>query len=81
MRDNLTGQWSWQDSGALLDYSNWYENQPFHQDHDCLSIRTEWNGAWDNKDCGIIRPFICEKHKQGMHLQNVCGGWNIFFSS
>ncbi len=58
------GNWSHWNSGASLEYSNWYEGEPNndHRDEYCTELRNEyWNGEWNDENCKLQRKFVCER--------------------
>uniref|UniRef100_H3A816 C-type mannose receptor 2 n=1 Tax=Latimeria chalumnae TaxID=7897 RepID=H3A816_LATCH len=58
---DVNGGWQWSDSSPLK-YLNWEAEQPDNfQEENCGVIRTESQGQWQNKDCGIALPYICKK--------------------
>eukprot|EP00062_Callorhinchus_milii_P021283 gi/632977849/ref/XP_007905576.1/ PREDICTED: C-type mannose receptor 2-like [Callorhinchus milii] len=62
---DIDGGWQWSD-GSPLKYLNWEEDQPVNSlEENCGVIRTESSGRWQNKDCGIARPYVCKKKPNG----------------
>ncbi|GCB70748.1 hypothetical protein scyTo_0010843 [Scyliorhinus torazame] len=58
---DIDGGWQWSD-GSPLKYLNWESDQPANSlEENCGVIRTESSGRWQNKDCGIARPYVCKK--------------------
>ncbi|XP_059811722.1 C-type mannose receptor 2 isoform X1 [Hypanus sabinus] len=58
---DINGGWQWSD-GSPLKYLNWERDQPVNSlEENCGVIRTESSGRWQNKDCGIARPYVCKK--------------------
>ncbi|XP_043530575.1 C-type mannose receptor 2-like [Chiloscyllium plagiosum] len=58
---DIDGGWQWSD-GSPLKYLNWERDQPANSfEENCGVIRTESSGRWQNKDCGIARPYVCKK--------------------
>lgn len=37
---------------------------------DCLELRSEKSWKWNDEDCGLARPFICELHGRTCNLFN-----------
>uniref|UniRef100_A0A3B3ZEQ7 Mannose receptor, C type 2 n=1 Tax=Periophthalmus magnuspinnatus TaxID=409849 RepID=A0A3B3ZEQ7_9GOBI len=57
---DVNGGWQWADSSPLK-YLNW-EQQPSHEDEEnCVAIRTESSGRWQNRDCSVALPYVCKK--------------------
>ncbi|XP_068509437.1 C-type mannose receptor 2 isoform X1 [Syngnathus scovelli] len=53
--------WQWADSSPL-NYLNWEQDQPNHEDEEnCVVIRTESSGRWQNRACSETLPYICKK--------------------
>nr|XP_022322784.1 C-type lectin mannose-binding isoform-like [Crassostrea virginica] len=62
--------WEW-DGGGYLSYSNWDSHEPNDDgNEDCLELRSEKSWKWNDEDCGLARPFICELH--ACHLPDHC---------
>lgn len=36
---------------------------------DCLELRSEKSWTWNDEDCALERPFICELH--GRNMQSI----------
>ncbi|XP_023813179.1 C-type mannose receptor 2 [Oryzias latipes] len=58
---DISGGWQWSDSSPLK-YLNWEKEQPNHADEEnCVVIRTESSGRWQNRDCSVDLPYVCKK--------------------
>ncbi|XP_061837872.2 C-type mannose receptor 2 isoform X1 [Nerophis lumbriciformis] len=58
---DINGGWQWPDSSPLK-YINWEPEQPNHEDEEnCVVIRTESSGRWQNRDCSDALPYVCKK--------------------
>ena len=55
------GVFSWVD-GAVVDYTNWKNNQPNNgkNNQHCVWIRPD--GEWDDVTCKKTEAFVCEKN-------------------
>ncbi|KAM4531180.1 C-type mannose receptor 2 [Odontesthes bonariensis] len=58
---DISGGWQWSDSSPLK-YLNWEPEQPNHaEEENCVVIRTESSGRWQNRDCSVALPYVCKK--------------------
>uniref|UniRef100_A0A8C6UVQ6 Mannose receptor, C type 2 n=1 Tax=Neogobius melanostomus TaxID=47308 RepID=A0A8C6UVQ6_9GOBI len=58
---DVNGGWQWADSSPLK-YLNWEQDQPNHEEEEnCVVIRTETSGRWQNRDCSVALPYVCKK--------------------
>ncbi|KAM6905293.1 C-type mannose receptor 2 [Xenentodon cancila] len=58
---DISGGWQWADSSPLK-YLNWEPDQPSHaEEENCVVIRTESSGRWQNRDCSVALPYVCKK--------------------
>uniref|UniRef100_A0A3Q3JCG4 Mannose receptor, C type 2 n=1 Tax=Monopterus albus TaxID=43700 RepID=A0A3Q3JCG4_MONAL len=58
---DINGGWQWADSSPLK-YLNWEQDQPNHaEEENCVVIRTESSGRWQNRDCSVALPYVCKK--------------------
>ncbi|XP_033761145.1 lectin BRA-3-like isoform X2 [Pecten maximus] len=62
---DVEGTWRWTDNDEDVNFSNWGANQPnnWGSGQDCLSIGYETGGdrVWNDDDCNMYKPYICEK--------------------
>nr|XP_034321033.1 collectin-12-like [Crassostrea gigas] len=57
----LEGHYVWDHSNTSMAFINWYEYYPSQVDpRDCVDIL--WNGAWNDRPCSHLNPFICERN-------------------
>ncbi|CAL1587956.1 unnamed protein product [Knipowitschia caucasica] len=58
---DVNGGWQWTDSSPLK-YLNWEQDQPSSDDEEnCVAVRTESSGRWQNRDCSVALPYVCKK--------------------
>ncbi|XP_034045841.1 C-type mannose receptor 2 [Thalassophryne amazonica] len=58
---DVNGGWQWADSSPLK-YLNWETDQPNQaEEANCVAIRTESSGRWQNRDCAVALPYVCKK--------------------
>ena len=60
----LRAQGDWHIRGFLksLSYFSPTPEQPNHADEEnCVVIRTEFSGRWQNRDCYVALPYVCKK--------------------
>ncbi len=58
-----TGNWSCWNSGSLVEYSNWHNNQPNNYEgvQYCAELGKEnWEGKWNDEGCEVRQKFVCE---------------------
>jgi CotH protein/lectin-like protein/putative metal-binding protein len=57
---NREGDFRWQDGGASS-FTYWKRGQPDNGtcNEDCVALRQDGNGRWQDTHCGQPRPFIC----------------------
>lgn len=55
--------WIWSSSETKLTFFDWSPAQPnnYYGDQHCLEFN--YKSAWNDKECALLRPFICEKSK------------------
>ncbi|XP_071136766.1 galactose-specific lectin nattectin-like [Mytilus edulis] len=53
--------WIWSSSETKLTFFDWSPNQPnnYYGGQHCLEFN--YKSAWNDKECALLRPFICEK--------------------
>lgn len=57
-----SGVFKWEYSNTLLNYSNWYPNEPSDTGtRECIFLM--YNGQWSDGKCVYHRKFVCEKVK------------------
>ncbi|XP_015230321.1 PREDICTED: C-type mannose receptor 2 [Cyprinodon variegatus] len=57
----LSGGWQWSDSSPVK-YLNWDPDQPSHvEEENCVVVRSESSGRWQNRDCSDALPYACKK--------------------
>ena len=40
--------------------NNWNDGQPNdYTGQDCVVVKQEWNGKWDDRQCSDARAFVC----------------------
>ena len=64
----------WIASGQdLRNFTHWGDGQPadVYQDHDEDCVQILLNGFWNDIDCNIVRPFLCEMN---MTVSYITGG-------
>lgn len=54
-------KWVWSGTGAEVKEFFWEEEESTEQDQNCIEVDTE--GHWKTVECGVLRPFICQKIK------------------
>jgi len=56
----VEGSFEWVD-GSALEWSNWapFEPNNLGRGEDCVQLYP-WNGQWNDADCALQAPFICE---------------------
>uniref|UniRef100_A0A3Q2XJ30 Mannose receptor C-type 2 n=1 Tax=Hippocampus comes TaxID=109280 RepID=A0A3Q2XJ30_HIPCM len=90
---DINGGWQWADSSPL-NYLNWEQvrsslsaEQPNHEDEDnCVVIRTESSGRWQNRACSDALPYVCKKRPNatldpfttGQTTRKCEVGWQAF---
>jgi hypothetical protein len=55
--------WGWV-TGEPMDYEGWREGEPNDggvDGEDCMIIEAARGGTWDDRDCPIRYPFVCER--------------------
>ncbi|KAM4717477.1 C-type mannose receptor 2 [Anableps anableps] len=58
---DLSGGWQWSDSSPVK-YLNWDPDQPSHsEEENCVVVRSESSGRWQNRDCSDALPYACKK--------------------
>lgn len=57
----IEGSWSW--VSGTSSYSNWAPGEPndAYGNEDCGSDNYSYNNFWNDLDCTLPRPFICER--------------------
>ena len=62
----VEGEFQWANSGSSL-YSNWAMGEPNNGgetgEQDCVSLLASESGSslWDDRNCGNVKPFLCER--------------------
>jgi len=55
-----TGAWKWTD-GSMVSFTNWYPGEPNRKKGQrCMQFNYKRPAAWDNADCNVLKPFICQ---------------------
>uniref|UniRef100_A0A3Q2PGH8 Mannose receptor C-type 2 n=1 Tax=Fundulus heteroclitus TaxID=8078 RepID=A0A3Q2PGH8_FUNHE len=58
---DLSGGWQWSDSSPVK-FLNWDQDQPSHaEEENCVVLRSESSGRWQNRDCSDALPYACKK--------------------
>lgn len=57
----IEGTFIW-DGGSLSSFANWRSGEPndFAGAEDCATLADDGGGAWNDKDCALEYPYICE---------------------
>ena len=59
--------WNWRltgTTGAYTTYTNWKSGEPNNQgNEDCSAIQTD-SGKWNDEQCGLKMPSVCEYGKE-----------------
>ena len=57
--------------GSNQTFFNWDHNEPnqYEGNEDCVEVRLDRNGRWNDVPCNIRKSFVCEKH-EGMYISS-----------
>ena len=57
------GDFVWYNNNDDLGFTNYNSGEPNNDsgDENCLEIRSDNHGTWNDVDCGFFLSFICEK--------------------
>jgi len=59
------GEFRWA-AGARDAYHNFGHNEPNGQRREnCVEVRKDWNGKWNDNNCGKRNAFVCQRHTAG----------------
>ncbi len=58
---NSEGTFSW--VGGSSSYTHWLQGEPnnTNSNEDCTELAPDWGGVWNDSNCALLRPFICER--------------------
>lgn len=61
------GEWRWiseQRGGSPMTYTTWAKGEPNNagkEEEDCLELRAELKSFWNDEECALKSPYICER--------------------
>ncbi|XP_059150343.1 macrophage mannose receptor 1-like isoform X2 [Physella acuta] len=62
---NLNGKYTWA-NGAALEYTDWAPTHTGNENNTCVAVRPQRPiGLWEDLECQLKQPFICEVHRKG----------------
>ena len=61
--DVIEGTWQWSSTDSVFTYNDWYPGEPSnsYNGEDCLELNARFHWKWNDSNCTIAQPFICEK--------------------
>ena len=61
--DVIEGTWQWSSTDSVFTYNDWFPGEPSnsYNAEDCLELNARFHWKWNDSNCTIAQPFICEK--------------------